>query len=44
MTEHKQVKIYHPIWNGWVEVDEGISELIELLWGLGIDTWLNVTS
>jgi hypothetical protein len=38
MTKHKQVEIYHSELNKTVEVDEGISELIELLWELDVGT------
>jgi hypothetical protein len=38
--EHRQVSLLHPEWNEVIEVDEGISELIVLLWRAEVNTML----
>ena len=38
MAHHKQVEVYNPKDDNMTEIDEGIVELIQLLWDLGIKT------
>ena len=38
MANHKQVEVYSPIYECMIEVDEGIAELIQLIWDLGLQT------
>ena len=40
-TEHKQISIFNPFYNEYIEVDEGISELLGVLWLLRIETSLS---
>ena len=35
---HKQVDVYNPIFKKNIRVDEGIAELMALVWGLGLGT------
>lgn len=37
-TKHKQVSIYNPMFKQYIEVDEGLVELLQLAWDLGMGT------
>jgi hypothetical protein len=37
-TEHEMIEIYNPIFEETVKIDKGISELISLLWEVGLMT------
>ena len=32
MTEHKQVSLFNPVYDAMVDVDEGMVEILEILW------------
>ena len=38
MTHHRQVPVYNPLFEEHIEVDEGLSEILPLIWELGLDT------
>lgn len=38
MANHKQIKVYNPIDDCITEIDEGIVELVQLLWDLSFET------
>lgn len=40
-TNHNQISVLNPFYDEYIEVDEGISELLEVLWSLGIETVLS---
>lgn len=39
-TDHKQVEVLHPL-EGLIEVDEGLKELLLLLWSKGHETYFS---
>ena len=38
MTRHKQVSIYNPFYQANIDVDEDLVDLLQLIWGIGIQT------
>ena len=38
MADHRQVEVYNPVYDHMTEIDEGIVDLIQLLWNLGLET------
>ena len=38
MSEHEQVRVYNPLMGRTIEVDEGLADLLQQLWALGMRT------
>lgn len=38
-TDHKQISITYPFTGEIIEVDEGIVEILELIWSVGVETF-----